>query len=85
MTKEQLEKGQRLLTEIQELSNMIGRWNNLTEIVVIGIKYQYTYNSTNESLERKMLDYINIERLKQEAISNMKVRIAELKKELEEL
>lgn len=85
MTKEQLQKGQRLITELQDLSNAVGRWTNLTEIMEIGIKYQFTYNSIQNSAERKVLDYIDIERLKQEAISNMKAKIAELEKELKEL
>lgn len=85
MTKEQLEKGQKLVKEIKELSDTVDRWNNLVEIKLILIRRQYTYNSDKESIEKKVLDYIDVEKLKQEAISNMRTRIAELKKKLEEL
>lgn len=85
MTEKQLEKGQRILKEIKSLCEAINRWENLTEIVSINIRHNYTYNSTKESEEREVLNYIDISKLQKEIISNLKNKTKELQEEFNNL
>ena len=85
MTEKQLERGQAINQEIKYLSEIIHRWDNLTEIECITIKYQYTYNSEQTSDEKKVLDYIDIPKFKKEVLSNIKNRLKELQEEFNNL
>lgn len=85
MTEKQLEKGQRILKEIRSLRGAINRWENLTEIVSINIRYNYTYNSTRESEEREVLNYIDISNLQKEIVSNLKNKVKKLQEEFNNL
>lgn len=85
MTEKQLEKGQRILKEIISLRGAINRWENLTEIVSINIRYNYTYNSTKEFEEREVLNYIDISNLQKEIVSNLKNKVKELQEEFNNL
>lgn len=51
----------------------------------ITIEYQYTYNSTQTSEERKVPDYINISEFKEKVLSNLKNRLKELQDEFNNL
>lgn len=85
MTKEKLERGQAISQEIKYLDDTIHRWENLTKIEGITIKYQYTYNSMQESEERKVLDYIDVSKFQEEVLSNLKNRLKELQDEFNNL
>ena len=52
MTEKQLERGQAINQEIKYLSEIIHRWDNLTEISSITIEYQFTYNSRQTSEDK---------------------------------
>lgn len=85
MTKEKLERGQAISQEIKYLDDTIHRWENLTKIECITIKYQYTYNSMQESEERKVLNYIDVSKFQEEVLSNLKNRLKELQEEFNNL
>lgn len=85
MTEKQLERGQEILQEIKYLRETIRRWENPMEIVSINIRNNYTYNSTQESEERKVLNYIDGSKLKEEVLSNLKNRLKELQDEFNNL
>lgn len=85
MTEKQLERGQAISQEIKYLDDTIHRWENLTKIEGITIKYQYTYNSMQESEERKVLDYIDVSKFQEEVLSNLKNRLKELQDEFNNL
>lgn len=85
MTKEKLERGQAISQEIKYLDDTIQRWKNLTKIECITIKYQNTYNSMQESEERKVLNYIDVSKFQEEVLSNLKNRLKELQDEFNNL
>lgn len=85
MTEKQLERGQEISQEIKYLGDALHRWENLTEIECITMKYQYTYNSRQESEERKVLKYIDVSKFQQEILSNLKNRLKELQDEFNNL
>lgn len=85
MTEKQLERGQEISQEIKYLSNTLQRWENLTEIACITIKYHCTYNSIQESEERKVLNYIDVSKIQEEVLSNLKNRLKELQDEFNNL
>lgn len=85
MTKEKLERGQAISQEIKSLGDTIHRWESLTGISSITIKYQYTYNSMQESEERKVLNYIDVSKFQEEVLSNLKNRLKELQDEFNNL
>lgn len=85
MTEKQLERGQALSQEIKYLDNTIYKWENLTEIISITIRYQYTYNSMQTSEERTVLNYIDVSKLQEEVLSNLKNRLKELQDEFNNL
>lgn len=85
MTEKQLERGQEIIQEIKYLGDTIHRWENLTGISSITIKYQYTYNSMQESEERKVLNYIDVSKFQEEVLSNLKNRLTELQDEFNNL
>lgn len=85
MTEKQLERGQEIHQEIKYLCETIRRWENPMEIVSINIRNTYTYNSTQESEERKVLNYIDVSKLKEEVLSNLKNRLKELQEEFNNL
>ena len=85
MTEKQLERGQEISQEIKNLGEVLHRWENLTGISRITIKYQYTYNSMQESDERKVLNYIDISKFQEEVVSNLKNRLKELQDEFNNL
>ena len=53
MTEKQLERGQALSQEIKYLDNTIHKWENLTEIISITIRYQYIYIILCKRLKRE--------------------------------
>ena len=85
MTEKQLERGQAINQEIKYLSEALHRWENLTKIECITIKYQYTYNSMQESEERKVLNYIDVSKFQKEVLSNLKNRLTALQDEFNNL
>lgn len=85
MTEKQLERGQEISQEIKYLGDALHRWENLTEIECITMKYQYTNNSRQESEERKVLKYIDVSKFQQEILSNLKNRLKELQDEFNNL
>ena len=85
MTEKQLERGQALSQEIKSLDNTIHKWENLTEIISITIRYQYTYNSMQTSEERTVLNYIDVSKLQEEVLPNLKNRRKELQDEFNNL
>lgn len=85
MTEKQLERGQEISQEIKYLGEILHRWENLTKINSITIEYQYTYNSTQTSEEKKVPDYINISEFKEKVSSNLKNRLKELQDEFNNL
>lgn len=84
MTEKQLERGQAIIQEIKYLDDTLHRWENLTKIACITIKYQYTYN-LQESNERKVLDYIDVAKFQEAVVSNLKNRLKELQDEFNNL
>lgn len=85
MTEKQLERGQAINQEIKYLSEIIHRWDNLTEISSITIEYQFTYNSRQTSEDKDVLDYIDVSKLQEEVLSNLKNRLKELQDEFNNL
>ena len=85
MTEKQLERGKAIIQEIKYLGDTLHRWENLTKIACITIKYQYTYNSMQESDERKVLDYIDVSKFQEAVVSNLKNRLKELQDEFNNL
>lgn len=85
MTEKQLERGQALSQEIKYLDNTIHKWENLTKIISITIRYQYTYNSMQTSEERTVLNYIDVSKLQEEVLSNLKNKVKELQEEFNNL
>lgn len=85
MTKEKLERGQAISQEIKYLDDALHRWENITKIECITIKYQYTYNSMQESEERKVLNYIDVSKIQEGVLSNLKNRLKELQDEFNNL
>lgn len=85
MTEKQLERGQAISQEIKYLSEALHRWKNLTKIECITIKYQYTYNSMQESEEKKVLNYIDVSKIQEEVLSNLKNRLKALQEEFNNL
>lgn len=85
MTEKQLERGQEIHQEIKYLDEIMNRWENLTGINCITIEYQYTYNSKQTSEERKVLDYIDVSKFKEEVLSNLKNKAKELQEEFNNL
>ena len=85
MTEKQLERGQEISQEIKSLGEVLHRWENLTEIACITMRYQYTYNSKQTSDERKVLKYIDISKFQEEVVSNLKNRLKELQDEFNNL
>lgn len=85
MTEKQLERGQEIIQEIKSLGKILHRWESITGISSITIKYQYTYNSMQESEERKVLNYIDVSKFQEEVLSNLKNRLKELQDEFNNL
>ena len=85
MTEKQLERGQAISQEIKYLDDTIHRWENLTKIEYLIIEHQYTYNSEQTSDETKVLDYIDVSKLQEEVLSNLKNRLKELQDEFNNL
>ena len=85
MTEKELERGQAIIQEIKYLGDTIDRWENLTKIECITIRYQYTYNSRQTSEEAKVLNYIDVSKIQEEVLSNLKNRLKELQEEFNNL
>ena len=85
MTEKQLERGQAISQEIKYLGEILNRWENLTGIDSIIIECQYTLTSKQTSEERKVLNYIDISKFKEEVLSNLKNRLKELQDEFNNL
>lgn len=85
MTEKQLERGQEISQEIKHLGKILHRWENLTGIISITIKYQHTYNSEQTFEEKEVLNYIDASKFQEEVSSNLKNRLKELQDEFNNL
>lgn len=83
MTEKELERGQAIIQEIKYLGDTIHRWENLTRINIF-IEYQ-ARTSTQTSEEAKLLNYIDVSKIQEEVLSNLKNRLKDLQDEFNNL